>query len=218
MPDVRQEDGLVVMGPPAGEGTVIVVAVHGRDQEPGDLVESLVDRVDDDSVTWWLPTPAGTSWYPGTFQDPVESNEPWIGASLRRLDEIGARLDRLGPEAVVWAGFSQGACLVCEHVATSDVRWGGLLAFTGGRLGPPGTELTVMGAVGDVPVYLAAGDRDPWMPIERVIETGAAFEAAEADVRVEVFGDDGDHHIRDREIDAARRLLSEVRATREQRS
>ena len=202
--------GLLELGPSPGAGSATVVAVHGRDQDPHDLVDALVDRIDDPSVTWLLPAAADRSWYPAGFQDPVRVNQPWFGHALDRLVDLEGRLAGVDVRSVVWAGFSQGACLVCEHVARRPRRWGGLLVFTGGRIGPPGTDLSIDGRLDGLPVYLGCGDQDPWAPVERIRETAAAFERAGADVTVDVFADDGGHLIRPDEIAAGRRVLDGV--------
>ena len=36
-------------------------------------------------------------------------------------------------------GYSQGACLACEYVYRNPGPWAGLIAFTGGLVGPAGT-------------------------------------------------------------------------------
>jgi phospholipase/carboxylesterase len=63
------------------------------------------------------PAAPDGSWYPGRYFDRREVNEPRLGCGLSSIDGAIAELVEagLGPDEIVLAGFSQGACLVCEH-------------------------------------------------------------------------------------------------------
>jgi predicted esterase len=72
-------------------------------------------------------------------------------------------------------GFSQGACLASEFVARQPRRYGALVAATGGRIGPPGTDFATAGDLARTPIHLSAGDPDPHVPWSRVEESAASF-------------------------------------------
>ena len=124
------------VGPSPDDALVVVVAVHGRGQSPQYLREHLVERLDDPDICWLLPAAHDHVWYPAGFMAPAADNQPGIDHSLEAIDRIALSLAHRPDERIVWAGFSQGACLVSEWVARHPRRWGALLAFTGGRLGP----------------------------------------------------------------------------------
>lgn len=191
----------------------IVVAVHGRGQSPEFIVEHLVDPLDDGRTAWLLPAAAGGSWYPLGFMADVADNQPWLDDALEVLDVLAARCEAEAPSTpIVWAGFSQGACLVTEWVARHPRRWGALLSLTGGRIGGPGTDLSI--AAGDgfegLPAYFGVGDADEWVPVERVKATVEAYRAAGAEVTLDVMVG-RPHEISSRELDRARAVLHAVR-------
>ncbi|MFZ9630092.1 MAG: alpha/beta hydrolase [Ilumatobacteraceae bacterium] len=203
----------VERGPAPAEADVVVVAVHGRSQSTDYLIEHLVDPIADERICWLLPAAHGAVWYPVGFMAPFADNQPQLDHSLAALDRIAAHLTAVPTTRVVWAGFSQGACLVSEWVARHPRRWGGLLAFTGGRIGPDGTDLAIdESATGleGMPAYFGVGARDTWVPLTRVEQTAAVYRAAGADVVLDVF-DDALHEIRPGELDHARRVLHAAR-------
>lgn len=188
----------------------VVVAVHGRNQSAEFMMEHVVERLALADVAWLLPGAADGSWYPESFMAPLEGNQPHLDHALAAMRSVSALACRdLDPSRVVWCGFSQGACLVTEHVARHPLGWGGLLSFTGGRIGPPGTPLEVAGSLDGMLAYFGVGDADEWVPVERVADTAAAFTAAGAHVRFDVF-EGRPHEVSDVEIERAADLLARV--------
>jgi phospholipase/carboxylesterase len=63
----------------------------------------------------------------------VAQNEPWRTSALRKIEKTLRMVNDAGipPERIVLGGFSQGACLATEFIATHPRRYAGLLAFTG---------------------------------------------------------------------------------------
>lgn len=192
MTNPHRAAGVATHGPAPDDAAVVVVAVHGRAQAPDYMLEHLVAPLeaaglDGDRVAWLLPAAADQCWYPNSFLAPVADNQPWLDHALEVLTDLESDLaDRPG-DTVVWAGFSQGACLVSEHLARRPRRWGGLVALTGGMIGPEGAALTIDGSFDGMPVYFGVGDRDEWVPERRVHETAELYRRAGADVTVEVF-------------------------------
>jgi len=139
----------------------------------------------------------------------VERNQPHLDRALARLDALVVALGEKGhpPERIAWVGFSQGACLACEYVLRHPRRWGALVAFTGGVIGPAGMPLAPTGDLAGTPVLLATADPDPWVPLNRVSETATLFRAMNGVVAEQVYPGLG-HEVSDDEIRAARALLS----------
>ena len=128
------------------------------------LREHLVERLDDPDICWLLPAAHDHVWYPAGFMAPAADNQPGIDHSLEAIDRIALSLAHRPDERIVWAGFSQGACLVSEWVARHPRRWGALLAFTGGRLGPEGTEPVEPAKRWALPQSLRASAAGRWRP------------------------------------------------------
>ena len=201
--------GVERLGPAPADAAVVVVAVHGRAQSPAYLREHLVAPIGRSDIAWLLPAAADQSWYPLGFLAPLADNQPSLDHALAAMAAIDDELSGLDQRRVVWAGFSQGACLITEYLARHPRRTGGVIALTGGMIGPPETTLTVAGSFDGTPVYFGTGDPDDWVPVWRVSETAAAYRAAGADVTLEIFPGRA-HEIGGPELDHARTLLASV--------
>jgi predicted esterase len=103
-------------------------------------------------------------------------------------------------------GFSQGACLSSEFVARNPARYGGLIAFTGGLIGPPDADLRHEGNLGGMPALFSSGDPDPHVPWTRVLESAEQFTAMGAEVKTQRYPG-RPHTVLPQEIKAARDLI-----------
>ena len=83
---------------------------------------------------------------------------------------------------LVLGGFSQGACLAAEYALRNPRRYGGLLLFTGGYIGPPGWFPSRSGSFAGTPCFLGTADPDDWVPVWRVHETASVLGALGASV------------------------------------
>jgi phospholipase/carboxylesterase len=192
------------LGPAPADARAVCVLLHGRGRDTADVL-SLAERIGDPDVAFLAPAARDNTWYPQSFLAPLEANEPYLSSALAT---VGALLGTLGDlERVVLGGFSQGACLAAEYALRHPGRYGGLLLYTGGAIGPPGTEWPDRGSFAGTPAYLGTADPDDWVPAERVRETAARLEALRARVTVQVFAG-MDHLVNDEEIAAGRALLS----------
>ena len=106
-------------------------------------------------------------------------------------------------------GFSQGACLATEFVARNAVRFGALIAFTGGLIGPPGTSFNYPGDLAGTPCFLGAGDPDPHVPWERVNKSASVLSALGGDVTLRRYPG-LPHTINADEIEQAKEILSRL--------
>ena len=124
-------------------------------------------------MAYLAPQAAGHTWYPLSFLAPREQNEPWLTSALSRVEQVVRSLEGAGltREQIVLCGFSQGACLATEFVASHPARYAGVIAFTGGLVGPPESDLHHPGALAGTPVLLSSGDPDPHVPWLRVQQT-----------------------------------------------
>ncbi|WP_158735740.1 alpha/beta hydrolase [Alteribacillus sp. YIM 98480] len=207
------EQPVIRQGASLLQSKAVVVMMHGRSQTTDDIL-SLVDRIDLPDVHYMAPQAAGNSWYPKGFMEKLSENEPHVSDALKSYH---ARITSLLEEGVplnkiVLAGFSQGACLTAEYALRHPGRYGGLLLFTGGALGPEGTRWKPNGSFNETPVFLGSSDVDSWVPEKRVHETAAAFEQAGAHVTKKIYKG-MDHLVNDEEIAAAREMIQKVQAS-----
>ncbi len=194
-------------GLPLGEAPVAVIMVHGRGAGPEDIL-GLVPRLEQPNVTYLAPTAASRTWYPHSFMSPVESNEPYLSSALGVIASLVARIEAAGiPRSrVVLLGFSQGACLAAEFAVRHASRLGGVVVFSGGLIGPPGTKWEPGGRFESTPVFQGCSDVDAHIPEARVLESADVFSRMGAFVTTRLYSGMG-HLINDDEIEFARGLL-----------
>jgi phospholipase/carboxylesterase len=193
------------------EAVVAAVVVHGRDQDPEYMLDRLVARLRlDDDVAYVLPRAADRSWYPGRFYDPMEDNEPCLGWSLEAIEAAVARARGGGRTLprVALIGFSQGACIVAEHLARRPEPYGAAAILTGALFGTAADRMPV-GSVGGLPMFFGIAQDDDWIPVDAVRDTVEAFRRAGARCDLHVY-DDQEHGINDDEIVAVRTLLTDL--------
>lgn len=198
-------------GEPLGTSDLAVVLVHGRHQDARFMLD-VAARLPPAPVSYLaLEEPTG-QWYPLSFLEPLERNEPQLSSALDTVSELLAWLDDrgYGPRSVVLMGFSQGACLLAEFVLRHPDRYGGAVLLIGGAIGPPGTTWDGPATLAGTPVYLGTSDPDDWVPAGRVTETAAVLAARGARVTTQIFPGLG-HEVSDDEVDAAGRLIAEAR-------
>ncbi|WP_240073728.1 alpha/beta hydrolase [Cupriavidus taiwanensis] len=138
---------LSVFDAPAGNARLAAILVHGRGQSPALMRELLVDRLDCPQVAWFAPLAAENTWYPERFIAPLEANEPRLSQALARIEVLSEALLAMGfpYTAQVLVGFSQGACLCSEFLWRQRRRYAGLIALTGGLIGPRARRASARG-------------------------------------------------------------------------
>ena len=154
-----------VTGSPLERAAAVVVMVHGRTAGPANILD-LVPRLDRPQVAFVAPAAANRTWYPYSFLSEIPKNEPGLSSGLFVLDQLVANLVARGvpKHRIVLLGFSQGACLASEFCVRHAQRYGGLIAFSGGLIGPPGTTWDYDGRFDGMPVYLGCSDVDAHIP------------------------------------------------------
>jgi predicted esterase len=199
-----------VRGPVAEEADAVVILVHGRNATPEDIL-GLADAVGDERVSYLAPAAAGHTWYPFSFLTEIPRNEPGITSGLAVLAALVADLEQRGvPRSrIVIGGFSQGGCLTSEFAVRNAGRFGGVLVYSGGVIGPPGTTWSYPGSFDGTPVLLGCSDVDPHIPLARVNETAEVFRRMGAEVDKRIYPGMG-HFVNEDEIAFTKELLSKV--------
>ena len=185
-----------------------MILIHGRGASAEDIL-MLSREFDQPELAYLAPQAAGHTWYPYSFLAPIQQNEPWLTSALNSLGKIVDDVSHAGipREKIVVAGFSQGACLATEFVARNAARYAGLIAFSGGLIGPPGTEFRYDGKLGGTPGFFGAVDPDPHVPWQRVQESASVLSALGAEVVLKRYPG-MPHSVNREEIEEARRLLA----------
>lgn len=187
-----------------------MIMVHGRGGTAGNIL-SLGDELNVRGFAYLAPQAAGSSWYPYSFLQPIEQNEPGISSGLAAIADVLATIESAGipAERTMLLGFSQGACLALEFTARAARRYGGVAGLSGGLIGPEGTPRDYSGSLADTPIFLGCSDVDPHIPAPRVIETATVMRRLGADVVARFYEGMG-HTINEEELEAVRAIMRGV--------
>lgn len=203
---------VVTMGAPLGAGRVVVIALHGRGATPTNILD-LAPAIGNEHVTFLAPAAYGGTWYPKGFMAPIEENEPGITSAISvvhaLIDEAVAH--GVPAKRIVLMGFSQGACLVSTAAQQRPARYGGVLVYSGGLIGPPGTVWSAEGDFAGTPGFLGCSDVDGHIPADRVRESAAHLGQMGAAVTLRLYPGMG-HTINDEEVAFGRELLAKLAA------
>jgi predicted esterase len=187
----------------------VVILLHGRGGSAEDIL-SLAGELGgaELQLTFLAPQAAGSSWYPNSFLAKRESNEPWVSSALAKVSSVVELAVAAGipRERIVVGGFSQGACLATEFVATHPARYAGLIAWTGGLIGPLGSDISHTGDLGGMPAFQSGGDPDPHVPWSRVEESAKVLTAMGAQVATRRYPGKP-HSVSAEEVTLARELI-----------
>jgi len=200
-------------GAALGESPAVAILVHGRNAAPRNIID-LARVLDRPGFTHLAPAAAGHTWYPYSFMAETAKNEPGLTSALTMLADLVASLIARGirHEHIVLLGFSQGACLAAEFAVRNATRYGGIVAYSGGLIGPPGTMWNDPGSFDGTPVFLGCSDIDSHVPLQRVEESAAVFERMGATVTKRIYPGMG-HLVNDEEIDFVQQLMDDVLAS-----
>ena len=139
--------------------------VHGRGAGPADILD-LVPLLARPNLAYLAPAAANRTWYPLQLhgRDREQRAGPFVRAGPARVGRRAGRAAGIPRSRTVLLGFSQGACLAAEFAVRHASRFGGVIVFSGGAIGPPGTRWDDAGRFDGTPVFLGCSDRDAMCP------------------------------------------------------
>jgi predicted esterase len=189
------------------DASAVMILLHGRGADAQDIL-SLSTYLAQPGLAFLAPQAADFAWYPNRFIAPIEQNEPYLSSALSLIGEIIKNMEAQGisSEKIFIGGFSQGACLASEYVIRNPRRYAGLLAFSGGYIGPMNMDRQPQGDLSGTPAFLGCSDVDPHIPLQRVQETTALLKKMGAEVTEKIYPGMG-HTINDDEIEHAKVLI-----------
>jgi phospholipase/carboxylesterase len=199
---------VLAAGEPLATARGAVILIHGRGASAESIL-TLAPELAAPGLAFLAPQADNGTWYPYSFLAPLAQNEPHLSAALAAVGAVLAHAEAAGlpAERIVLAGFSQGACLASEFAARNARRYGGLLAFSGGLIGPEGTPRDYQGSLAGTPAFLGCSDVDGHIPKWRVLESEAVLRGLGAAVTAKLYPGMG-HTINQDEIDHARAILA----------
>jgi predicted esterase len=199
--------------------STVAIMMHGRGASPEDIL-GLASAFDRPGVTYLAPAAANNTWYPYSFLTDLSKNEPYLSSALSVIASLVAEVEGAGVprQRILIMGFSQGACLTAEFAIRNVSRFGGIVAFSGAAIGPPGTRWNERplrpgggGPAGfeGTPMFFGCSDIDQHIPEGRVTETAEMCERMGATVTKKIYPGMG-HLVSEDEIVHARAMLDRV--------
>ncbi len=164
-----------------------MIMLHGRGGTAFDIL-NLNHKFCDDSFYIAAPEATNNSWYPYSFLEDEEKNEPWVTSAVdivkHLIDEISKFITK---ERIYILGFSQGACLALETTARHAEKFGGIVAFSGGLIGKELNDKKYHGYFEGTKIFIGNSDHDPHIPLDRCIKSKELLEKQGADVTLKVY-------------------------------
>lgn len=206
---IHQNQPIAQAGKPLDQAAAAMILIHGRGASAHSILE-LANEVHHEGFAYLAPQAAGYTWYPNRFIAPIESNQPHLDSALALVGQaVGqARNAGISPEKIILLGFSQGACLALDYAARHPMRYGGVIGLSGGLIG----QTAYAGGLDGTPIFLGCSDADFHIPLERVDESAAIFEALGADVTKRIYPGMG-HTVNRDELAFTRELMKTVAAS-----
>ncbi len=189
------------------KAATVLVMIHGRGGNAGDIL-AFSEHLNVKDFALLAPQATGHSWYPYSFLAIPAQNEPWLSSAINVLNDVVKDIVSKGirKENIYFLGFSQGACLMLEFVTRHATKYGGMVAFTGGLIGDKIYAENYSGDFAGTLVFMATGDPDPHVPVERVNESAAILEKMNAVVTKKIYKNRG-HTISKDEISLANKII-----------
>ncbi len=166
----------------------VVVLLHGGRQTPEEM-GSLAMGLGCPNVRYIVPRAPDGGWYPKSFLDPFEDNQPYVNDAIAHIASLldmirgkGVALDR-----ILLGGFAEGACILSEFLVRNPKSYGGLMILTGGLMDHtaigkrPGSGLLA------VPTYVSGSEIGEEVPVQRIRDTIRTLQAGGALIRSHIF-------------------------------
>jgi predicted esterase len=208
--DPHRNQPVLTAGAEPANAKAAVIMIHGRGAGAADII-GLAEIIDRPALAYLAPEAMRRVWYPNPFMMPVAGNQPWLASAIAVIDRLIAEVGAAGipPERVALLGFSQGACLSLEYAARNPRRYGAVLALSGGLIGERITASDYSGSLAGTPVLLGCSDVDPFIPLDRVVESAAIMKGLGGVVTERIYPG-APHTIVPDEIDNVRRILDGI--------
>lgn len=203
----QHSKNIVTAGVPVENAKSALIMIHGRGASAQSMVP-LSNYLNMKDTAIFAPQAAGHSWYPTSFIEPVEENQPALDSALEVIAELVQDILKAGipAEEIYFLGFSQGACLTLEYVTRNAMKYGGIIAFTGGLIGKDLQMQNYKGDFSQTTILITTGDPDAHVPLKRVKESASIMEKMNGRMHVVVYPVK-QHTITNEEIDVANDLF-----------
>ncbi|MFA0963501.1 alpha/beta hydrolase [Roseivirga sp. BDSF3-8] len=204
---IIHNEPVATAGVPLKEAKKVCVMVHGRGDSASRFIR-MHESLQVDEMAFVAPQAIAHSWYPQPFTAPLSRNQPQLDMGLSALDEMMDDLDGLGfqRKCIYFLGFSQGACLLLEYLARHARKVGGVVALSGGLIGPRVDHKRYGGDFEQTPFFLGCSVPDPHIPEQRVHDSEKQLQSLNAKVYKRLYADMG-HTVNDEELHFAESIF-----------
>lgn len=187
-----------------------MIMVHGR----GATAESMLPLAEEfaqPDFHYIVPQAANHTWYPYSFLESKEKNQPGISSGLQKIFDLIQSIEEAGipKDKIMILGFSQGGCLATEFAARHPAKYGGVVGLSGGLIGPEIEFEEYRGDLDGTPVFLGCSTVDPHIPKERVNETEQVFKTLGAQVNKKLYKG-MPHTVNEDEIKIIRGMMADL--------
>jgi predicted esterase len=207
---LHQGQPVLRAGVPLEQAKAAMIMVHGRGASAYDIL-GIAGELALDNFIYLAPQAAGNTWYPNRFVESLESNEPFLSSALATVGDLVSYVEQHGipTEKIMLLGFSQGACLALEYAARNAKRYGGVVALSGGLIGPDGTPRDYAGSLSGTPVFLGCSNVDFHIPEYRVHESAEVMRKLGGAVTEKIYPNMG-HTVNADEIKSVQEMMAAV--------
>jgi len=198
---------IIKAGKSLDQAEKVLIMIHGRGGTAQDIL-SMAEYLEVSKFALIAPQAENNTWYPQSFLAPRAANESSLSNALKTINDIVTDLEKEGftKEQIYFLGFSQGACLTLDYVASNAARYGGVVAFTGGLIGEQVDHRNYHGNFDGTPVFIGSSDPDMHVPVSRVKESTVLLEGMGAEVTEIIYQNMG-HTISHSEIEQVNKLI-----------
>lgn len=206
----HQNSNIVTQGVSPADADLAMVLIHGRGASAESII-TLAHEFDTGNIHYRAPQANQYTWYPYSFLQPTERNEPGLSSGLQVIFDIISDLENEGisKEKIILLGFSQGACLATEFVARHPAKYGGLAALSGGLIGDKVESENYEGNLDGTPYFVGCSDVDPHIPVERVDESVEVIKKLGAEVTKKIYPGMG-HTVNQDEINHIKKIINNL--------
>jgi len=200
---------IIYKNPGKGLPEFAMILIHGRGASADDIM-SLTSALNNNEFLYAAPQAPSNTWYPYSFLSPIENNQPYLDESLDIINNLFTELNNKGiaDENIILTGFSQGACLALEYAFRQPGKYGGIAALSGAVISTE--SIRDRQNFSGTRIFLGCSERDPHIPVERVLITKKIFTDAGADVKKVIYPGSF-HGITDEEISELKLLMQKLK-------
>lgn len=206
----HQHAKIFTSGASLNRAKAVMIMVHGRGATAQGILQ-LADEFAQPDFHYLAPQANGFAWYPYSFLEPRDRNQPGLGSGLQLLNSLVESIEEsgFGAERIILLGFSQGACLVSDYAARYPQKFGGIIVISGGLIGQEINANDYPGTLENTPVFLGCSDQDPHVPNLRIDETEKVFNQLGAKVDKRIYSGMG-HNINEDEVKVIRSIMARL--------